>query len=381
MASSANTSKSSSWKGVQDSFKSYLEDLPSKGSIASLEGPGREQVRDVAQERLLDSIISAINQDDTPEGRRSHERWSRAQVANQQVKEALKVQHFRGPVDAGGIGRNATREAAEAFFPEHWRSVLDEDEVMAELVVDCVALKVAETFLDAAAELLQRHEGWYLPATKMGRTMQRSATLGGPLASSAWANLSRGEGIHSPPQPDAPVLVRQHLASMSRSSRDRSECSQEFQESTQSLREGSPHGRTLKHFRSARPLDPFLMRLQAFTDSQRPQRRLKRRTSDPFGPKWSFPMLASHFPEHWNAMAPAKPASPGRTEGVKQVLDAEWEEEAPPGYTWLQRKLRDGQTVFPYSLASHKAFFESYKDAELRDKAEAIVPLRMTEWP
>ncbi|CAE7360247.1 unnamed protein product [Symbiodinium sp. CCMP2456] len=107
-------------------------------------------------------------------------------------------------------------------------------------------------------------------------------------------------------------------------------------------------------------------RLHAFTESQRPARRLTRKQSDPFAPKWSLPMMASNFPGYWNTIAPPpKPqtvavSTPGGGGTHRASLSEEWGEDevVPPGYNWLQRKTRDGQTVFPYSLASHKAFFE-----------------------
>ena len=73
---------------------------------------------------------------------------------------------------------------------------------------------------------------------------------------------------------------------------------------------------------SLRGLFVLPRRLHAFTESQRPARRLTRTRrllcelacpwqphqklslqliacSDPFGPKWSVPMMASNFPEYW----------------------------------------------------------------------------------
>lgn len=363
------------WKGLRSGFTEHLENTKSKGA-ASLEGVVREHARDAAQERLLDNVISSINKD-TPEGKQSYERWCKAQNAHHQVVEALRQRSFRMP-EEGGRGRKATEEAVKVFFPEEWCHLLSEDEVLAELVVDCAVTKIVEDLLDASVGLLEFHEGWHLPAShKMWRMHSSPQLASSPLTAGARVNLSQSpKSIRETlTQPDLPPRWRQRLDGKSRSA----------DVSSDSAEVSSPVGRTLKHFRSSRPFDPFLVRLYGFTESQRPQRRLKRTPSDPLAPKWSFPTTAENFPQQWNRMAPPSPPKPVKvgtpvaTQKSMSNLDEEEEDEAPPGYTWLLRKTRDGQTVFPYSLASHRAFFESYKDPELKAKAMAVAPMRMTD--
>lgn len=376
MPEEANRPKSrlKSWKGVRENFRDFLG--APRGALASLEGPGKEQVAESARERLLENVISSINKD-TPEGRHMYQRWTRAQEAHHQVVAALRgfPKEYRDATE--GPGRQSTREAVKVSFPEKWCHLLSEDEIIAELVVDCATSNIVDSLLDAAIELLEVHEGWHLPCThKAFRRLQSTPELRAldvsPMAS--WANLS---GTQSPKslreqvsQPDLPPRWRQQV--------DRSRGSRDVSVLTSRELDPPVKGQTLKYFRSSKPFDPFMARLYAFTDSQRPQRRLQRAPRDPFAPKWSFPEMAHHFPEQWNRLVPPSKLSPPVTPRPTNSFE---EEEAPPGYTWLQRKTRDGQTVFPYSLASHRAFFQSYQDPALRAKAEAVVPLRMTEWP
>ncbi|CAE7221909.1 unnamed protein product [Symbiodinium natans] len=350
------------WKGVRDTFKGFLDELPAKG-LGSSEGPGKEQLLEAAQDRLLEHIVASINQD-TAQGRRIRERWTNAQSSNLQVKEALRARNFPTmlPIaNTSGQGRATTRDACEAFFPEKWCQLLQDDEILAELVVDCATSAIVDSFLDSAIELLEAHEGWSPTSTGVAKSpQQRYGNLSNPLLAGGWAALSSstcteslGAGSPCAQHPDVPIVHRQRTVY---DSVTRSRSSGELDTSTEKASGWS----TLKHFRSSKPLDPFMVRLHAFTESQRPARRLTRTRSDPFGPKWSVPMMASNFPEYWNSIAP--PPKPAMTStGMQRTsLSEGWDEEEviPPGYNWLQRKTRDGQTVFPYSLVSHRAFFE-----------------------
>ncbi|CAE7413976.1 unnamed protein product [Symbiodinium pilosum] len=368
------------WKGVRDTFKGFLDELPTKG-FANLEGPGKEQV-EAAQDRLLEHIVASINQD-TAQGKRIRERWTRAQTSNLQVKEALRARNF--PIQLPlvhdtGRGRQATRLACEAFFPEQWCQLLRDDEILAELVVDSATNSIVDSFLDAAVQLLEAHQGWSPKSTGVAKSPQHHVSLSSPLLAGGWAALSSTSLPESPrspcdQQPEVPIVHRQRSVYDSVS---RSRSSGELETSAE-----RPSGwSTLKHFRSSKPLDPFMVRLHAFTESQRPARRLVRKPSDPFGPKWSVPMMASNFPEYWNSIAPPPKPTVSLPGTQRASLSEGWEEEEviPPGYNWLQRKTRDGHTVFPYSLVSHKAFFESYKDPVLKAKAMEVAPLRMTDW-
>lgn len=389
MAEPRPGSRLKAWKGVRDNFRDFLGDqIKARGTLASLEGPGKEQIKEAAQERLLENVISSIDKD-SPEGRHMYQRWTRAQASHHQVCDALRSKNFRRDLSDYAGGTKATRDAVKVFFPEDWCRLLSEDEILAELVVDCATSSIVDSLLDASIELLESHEGWYWPTHhpfRLQSTPELRVLESSPVAS--WVNRSVTQSPKSfreqVSQPELPPRWRQPV-DRSRGSRDPS-LSRDF--------DAPVKGKTLKHFRSSKPFNHFMTRLYGFTDSQRPQRRLQREARDPFAPKWSFPMMAHHFPEQWDRMVP--PSTPQVTKSptavtakatglsatsVRDERDDDGEEEAPPGYTWLQRKTRDGQTVFPYSLASHRAFFESYKDPELRAKAEAVVPLRMTEWP
>jgi hypothetical protein len=92
-------------------------------------------------------------------------------------------------------------------------------------------------------------------------------------------------------------------------------------------------------------------------------------------------MLATNFPAVWEKTAPLKmKEDPGVPPAAKaEDEDEEWEDEEPKGYTWLQRKGRDGKTLFPYSLVSHKAFIESQPNPLLKAKVLEIAPMRFTD--
>ena len=373
------------WKSVRDTFKGFLNELPTKNH-ANLEPPSKEQLAEAAQDRLLENIVASINQD-TAQGRLIHERWTRAQASNQQVKEALRAQNFPTQLPpasdtATAPGRQSTRQACEAFFPDHWCQLLRDDEVLAELVVDCATNSIVDAFLDSAIELLHVQESW--SPKSGGPTPTASLQLRGAsstaLLAGGWAALNNSTYVAESPrspgaQPDVPIVHRQRTVYDSVS---RSRSSGELDASMERASGWS----TLKHFRSSKPLDPFMVRLHAFTESQRPARRLVRKQSDPFGPKQSVPMMASNFPEYWNSIAPPPKPVASIPSTHRASLSEEWEQEEviPAGYNWLQRKTRNGQTVFPYSLVSHKAFFDSYKDPVLKAKAMDVAPLRMTDW-
>jgi len=144
-------------------------------------------------------------------------------------------------------------------------------------------------------------------------------------------------------------------------------------------------GWSLKRFHACQPLEPFARRIHLKTEQQRPKRLIKRDDRDPLAPKWVLPMLATNFPQTWDRNMPGINAKKSNIAGVAAPAPAaaataedEWEEE-PKGYTWLQRKGRDGKTLFPYSLVSHRAFLQSQVGDELKAKALAFAPMRMTE--
>lgn len=147
-------------------------ELPGKG-FSTLEGSGKEHLVEAAQDRLLENVVAGINQD-TAQGKRIREQWTCAQASNLQVKEALRARNFPTQLpglNASGHGRKATRDACEAFWPEKWCRVLDDDEILAELVVDCTINSIVDSFLDSAIELLDAHEGWALKSTGSGNLL------------------------------------------------------------------------------------------------------------------------------------------------------------------------------------------------------------------
>ncbi|CAE7360259.1 unnamed protein product [Symbiodinium sp. CCMP2456] len=163
---------------------------PGKGF--SLEGSGKEHLVEAAQDRLLENVVAGINQD-TGQGKRIREQWICAQASNLQVKEALRARNFPTQLpglNASGHGRKATRDACEAFWPEKWCRVLHDDEILAELVVDCAINSIVDSFLDSAIELLEAHEGWALKSTGSGKSPHRSVGMGNPLVAGGWAGTS-----------------------------------------------------------------------------------------------------------------------------------------------------------------------------------------------
>eukprot|EP00931_Biecheleriopsis_adriatica_P043653 TRINITY_DN24950_c0_g1_i2.p1 TRINITY_DN24950_c0_g1~~TRINITY_DN24950_c0_g1_i2.p1 ORF type:complete len:445 (-),score=89.07 TRINITY_DN24950_c0_g1_i2:35-1369(-) len=416
------------WQVVRDNFDHFLKARPDAHKIGSAAeaiaillgtgkknaGPSREEeLFEAAQDRVLENIIAHINED-TPEGKHGHEVWSRARNANLEVREALKASGFKssesGVATESLIGRKSTRDACAALFPQDWCRLLDDsNSVMAELAVDAIMNSVVDSFLDGAVELLQMHEGWALPAEFRGSPRKAGLGLGksqsSPSLGSRRRPLRRGlEGMPGP-APESPKLQPLPVPAVWRQQNRPFQSYPSNDAASPSMSSSNSHGPTegfvtspghfsvrggrgtgpegdgwaLRRFHACQPLESYTRRIQKFTEQQRPRRRIRKPESDPLGPKWSLPMLATNFPEVWDRTAPAVKKEPDTSQsGAFDDDDSEWDEEE--GYTWLQRKNRDGQTVFPYSLVSHRAFIESYnRDPALKAKALQVAPLRFTE--
>jgi len=145
---------------------------------------------------------------------------------------------------------------------------------------------------------------------------------------------------------------------------------------------------TSKHYSSSPALKSWSAQIQNNVKAHRPARRQLARQlekSQPDEPdlsvKYVEPMTASHFPEHWKEMnkpkAAARPGRAGKRASLAVQVEPE-EEQGTPNRPWLMTMNGEGKTNFPYSLASHRAFFASIKDPALRDKAKAMIPLKMT---
>eukprot|EP00441_Pelagodinium_beii_P038913 CAMPEP_0197651880 /NCGR_PEP_ID=MMETSP1338-20131121/34108_1 /TAXON_ID=43686 ORGANISM="Pelagodinium beii, Strain RCC1491" /NCGR_SAMPLE_ID=MMETSP1338 /ASSEMBLY_ACC=CAM_ASM_000754 /LENGTH=457 /DNA_ID=CAMNT_0043226637 /DNA_START=36 /DNA_END=1409 /DNA_ORIENTATION=- len=435
------------WQVIRENFADFLVNQPPKRDISGAAsavslflgimkteedtGPSKEQLRNAAQDRLLDNIISRLNKE-TPEGRLSDQQWTNAKNAQIEVRNTLQAIGYQRPEsgDRGSLdsmlGTKHTSEACAALFPVDWCNLITVD-LIADLVVDALMGSVVDSFLDGAVELLQIHEGWTLPSEDYrGSPRQAGSVMGksmsSPLrltATQASTSLTDGGGSQSmqlpggpvPSSPQSPLLAPPSVPAIWRQQ------NRPFQsiESLSSGRLSHPRGRnqsssldgfatspgrysvrggkgtgqemdgwTLRRFHACQPLESYTKRIQATTEQQRPRRRLKRVESDPLAPKQSLPMLATNFPEYWEKTAPAPLPKPTITEVVGGPFagdDAEeWDEEEPKGYTWLQRKGRDGQTVFPYSLVSHRAFIQSYNnDPVLKARAMDVAPIRFTD--
>eukprot|EP00930_Biecheleria_cincta_P069296 TRINITY_DN5704_c0_g1_i1.p1 TRINITY_DN5704_c0_g1~~TRINITY_DN5704_c0_g1_i1.p1 ORF type:complete len:474 (+),score=96.88 TRINITY_DN5704_c0_g1_i1:37-1422(+) len=393
-------------------------------------GPSKDELREAEQDRVLENIIATLNKE-SAEGKLAEERWLKARDANVQVRDACKSMGFSTTFSPGRgrsgeygsldefMGVKGTADAA-ALYPADWCRLLTE-ELIADLAVDAVMGPLVDAFVDGAVELLTIHEGWTLDG--VGGSAPQSGALGKSSSSptlrranfstelldeSVGSSLSQSVQLpDGPQQSQSPRLPRPLLPpvwkqqnrlyqsmppndGLSPSSSSGYSGSSGFatRPGRYSVRGGRGTGNngdgwTLRQFHACKPLDPYLKRIQVATEQQRPRQRLRRVESDPLGPKQSLPMLATNFPEVWEKTAPLKmklAEDAGATAATAaEGQDEEWEDEEPKGYTWLQRKGRDGKTVFPYSLVSHKAFIESQPNPLLKAKVLEIAPMRFSD--
>eukprot|EP00933_Yihiella_yeosuensis_P049787 TRINITY_DN4712_c2_g1_i1.p1 TRINITY_DN4712_c2_g1~~TRINITY_DN4712_c2_g1_i1.p1 ORF type:complete len:469 (+),score=84.13 TRINITY_DN4712_c2_g1_i1:77-1483(+) len=346
--------------------------------------------------------------------------------------EAGSLNQFMNDPSSSGSspqrGKNS-KEDAMALFPTKWCTALSAD-LMADLIVDAMTGPIVDAFLDGAVELLDAHEGWCEPAAMgsprsraLPSTAQRpsrtfgasssSTTLGFSLAAdSSPKSQSSSMGGFSPSHRQLPLPPRMPAYSLRALERpfrsmppnDNTKLLGPRGGNSPTLKKSASEGfamapRTkgdswnLRKFHGSLPLDSYERRIRESTEMQRPKRRLRRPERDPLGPKYSLPMLATNFAAGWDGCAPLPPkektavlsgsgaaaaAAMSSSSPTGEDEDDEWDEEEPQGYSWLQRKGRDGKTLFPYSLVSHRAFLDSQTDPVLKEKAMKIAPLRMT---
>lgn len=331
------------------------------------------------------------------------------------------------------LGVKGTVDAAAALYPSDWCQLLTE-ELIADLAVDAVMGPMVDDFVDGAVELLTIHEGWTLPgmgantedAASPGGSARQSGALGKSsstpallrrtnfstelLDDSVGSSMSQSVQLPGgPQQSQSPRLLRPVLPpvwkqqnrlfqsmppndGLSPSSSPSPGYSGTSGFATRpgrySVRGGKGTGNNgdgwkLRQFHACKPLDPYLKRIEVATEQQRPRQRLRRVDADPLAPKQSLPMLATNFPAVWEKTVPLKMKTAedagAPPAAVAEGEDEEWEDEEPKGYTWLQRKGRDGKTLFPYSLVSHKAFIESQPNPLLKAKVLEIAPMRFTD--
>lgn len=336
------------------------------------------------------------------------------------------------------LGVKGTADAAASVFPGDWCRLVTE-ELIADLAVDAIMGPMVDAFVDGAVELLTVHEGWTLPNIdcvasphsrpwgrssssptlrqthfstelelideSMGSSVTQSIQLPGGHQQSQSPRLQRpglppvwpNDALSSSPHrvPSKQQKQYQSLSPKDGLSPSHSSGYSPYHQSSTgfatrpgrySVRGGRGSGNNgdgwnLRQFYACKTLDPCLKRIQTETERQRPRQRLRRALTDPLGPKYSLPMLATNFPAVWEKTAPLKmkPAEDAAAPPAAVDEDEEWEEEEPKGYTWLQRKGRDGKTLFPYSLVSHKAFIESQPNPLLKAKVLEIAPMRLTD--
>lgn len=395
----------------------------------------REQLREADQDRVLENIIAHLDKD-TAEGKLAEQRWVKARDAFVQIRDGCKTLGFRttateseqsgeyGSLDEF-MGVKGTADAAASLYPADWCRLVTE-ELIADLAVDAIMGPMVDAFVDGAVELLTVHEGWTLPnVDSMASPVKQSRAWGRSNSSPSLrqTNFSTelmDESVGSsmtqsvqlpggPQQSQSPRLQRPGLPPVCKqqnrlyqsmppndglspssnagySGHHHSTTGFATRPGRYSVRGGKGSGTNgdgwnLRQFYACKPLDPYLKRIQVATEQQRPRQRLRRAEADPLGPKQSLPMLATNFPAAWEKTAPLKmkPAEDAAAPPAAVDEDEEWEEEEPKGYTWLQRKGRDGKTLFPYSLVSHKAFIESQPNPLLKAKVLEIAPMRFTD--
>lgn len=250
----------------------------------------------------------------------------------------------------------------EVLMPPDWWQVLGE-ETLADLIVDSFASALCDAFIDAAVVLVETAKGWSHSSPPMQNSLGQSKML---KSASESALRATGQSRVSF-EPQSTFGDTKHTTGFTMSGLPTNEWD--------SWRSNK--------FHACQPLEPYMTRIAKSTEAQRPRRRKAAQSQGPQRSaqgeaprdlrRYNWPMLASNLPDTWENMTAAKqPIRRG------QQLPAETGDAAKVPKDQVLSIGMDGRSLFPYSLASHRAFLNSQKDPVLREKARQVVPLRTT---
>jgi len=339
------------------------------------------------------------------------------------------------PAAAGGAEACTAASAAEAFFPAGWREALS-IELLADLVIDAWLPSFADSVVEELAATVE-DERRPPPPPPLPRK------LGGSRSAPGFPALEKRRAVmplprlaqQQPPGGDHPATPsdrggssqpsrgaarrespRQCLRSISTSRRllspvnDRLRMPSEGFATSTGGAGGAGHDPWARHpyFMSLQGAKGYRDQILQDAAAQRPRQRLQRRQEAVGDPKFVAPMTASHFPEEWERVTRKRPeVQPSLLRersgqvGFGAAADKEqWagskdvralgrarvekrdgiEETDDMNPTWLIKSDALGRSIFPYSLAAHRAFIDSQPEEWLREKAREAAPMQLTTW-
>lgn len=324
-----------------------------------------------AADRAVDKIISYFTAD-TPRSTAQLKTWMRAKQIHTDVRNSLLEIGWK--LDSR-TETSATEIAAGKLFPAAWFDILNE-ELLADLIVDSFASTVADAFVDGAVCLFDaeakngysgdasRQATPRLPGSSSEPLLRhRSPNVSKPLAAlkTPFATMPpHGDFARNERRPSGGRLVGAAATAGSRIAGPR----QGFPQAGLPQDEREAWQRT--HYHACQPLQDFKTRIHMMTELQRPRRQLRRQPEGTGSQtKYVWPSTKYHFPDSWDAMTQKR----RNYRATGEII-----EEPNPVLTVKE----DGKSQIPYSLVLHKAFIESQPPG-LREKAAAIVPLKLTQ--
>lgn len=371
-------SKAKGWKILRDYMKEYMDhrsaitDQVLTDVIHPTSKPNRipetAKLDSVAAaDRAFDMIIAAEDPLD-PRGQENTAVWTKAKQSYMDLTQTFLAIGYNPQVQpkkdekegqAAGHATAEQRHLGSGLFPNQWWQTLSE-ELIAELVVDDLADKMAEVLFDSAVAIVEEEiqvaeDGWLQFAAEEEATLLATApelpdewSIRPPqLASSASAPAlgSKGGSGHRSMLPQTMPAPRGGKG---------------FNQ------QGLPTSWATRRYHPCQQLDPIASRVKADIEAQRPKRQVKKLETEDQR-KFVWPMTASNFPDKWETVTKKKATKPG----------------APLSLTgdesFLCRVGSHGKTEFPYSLALHKAFLESQSDPLLKEKAAKLAPIRLSK--
>lgn len=361
--------KGRGWQVLREQWKDFLHRRPGIPSRVLSDMPRSEpsahrtDLSKEASDRILEKITTQCSSD-SPRSVARVKTWKKAKQVESEFKAMLSEAGWKPPPPPPPERSLMEKDlsaldlAAERLFPRDWWNVCNE-EVLAEMVIDSFVGKFCDAFLDSAIALVEAN---YMAPQRTQGSLSHSASAPSLRPARTWRPA---RNAFEPLPISGSLTLQSTIRSQSQSQSFEHE--QGFPMA--GLQKGSHDAWTIKQYHKCSPLEPIKTRIKNAADAQRPtRRRVPSRTAKPDLPEFNFPMTATNFPEAWEKTTRRKVV--GSRQGAPQSEESS-----------LYSIGKDGKTMFPYSLALHKAFLESQPDPVLKEKAMKVAPLRLTtDW-
>jgi len=350
------------WQILRSQWKHFLQrrpEIPNRvlADMAPKEPPRPAGLSREAADRTMERMISQIT-GNTPRSLHKLEVYKKAEKVNAEVRAALDA---RGVPQSQRTSSNAA-PYHEALFPKQWRDTCNET-TLSELLIDAFIGDFCDALIDGAVVLVeaaQVRSATILPGSR-GSIHSRCGSAGD-------LSLSKRR-VHSLMPADSTA-----------DSRSRGSSAGKTGFTMAGLGNDSWDAWNRRKFHACKNIEPYLHRVHSATELQRPRRRLPPQESRADVRKFVWPMSATNFPEAWDSATSLQRIGPrpsGTASRAARVAAAE--EAAQEIDERLMSIGRDGKTLFPYSLVSHRAFIESQPDIILKAKAIKLAPLCVTD--